>query len=1670
MKNYTYFFKVVVLTFSLLFIVNAFSQCTTTINSYPYAEGFENTLGTWTQDTGDDFDWKNLSGDTPSSNTGPDNSHGGSYYMYTEASNPRSSGDIANLESPCFNIVTATAAQFSFWYHMYGANMGTLYVELSTDNGATFPNIIHTLSGEDQTSNADAWKQVNINLAAYLGNTIKIRFRGARGTDYTGDIAIDDVSMTATLSSAVEIDITGKGLSITDEDTTPSNLDDTDFGTSNIGNVIERTFNINNHGTLDLTISSIVLSNTTDFSISGTPFSTPVLPFGSTSVTITFNSLTLGTKTSTVTINNNDSDETVYNFDIQAEAEQNFFDSDGDGVFDNIDIDDDNDGILDTIEENSCEVANGNSVNYKFLNETFGAGTGRSTIDTNNYTATTSYCYEDGTAGTNTTECPSQSSWILDDGEYVVVSKITRYPSDPTNNENIHGDLAWYQGDDHTPGDTEGKMAVFNASFDPGVFYETTITGILSNLPITYSFWALNIMTPGNFSGSILPNITVQFLDLAENEIATFNTEEFGICTSGITDNSCAQAEWHEFTTSVNLGNTNSFIVRFINNAPGGGGNDLAIDDIIIAQTLCDTDSDGIADIFDLDSDNDGIPDVVEAGLGDYSDGTATLTGIGGWIDNNGNGMHDLVEGNITLDTDGDGTPNFLDLDSDNDTLFDVDESGVGNTGNPTYQNGDGDITGDGVGDGQDTDLVRLKDENYDNVYEYFADGILDIYDYYNGITFASAYGNSNQGLGNTYYVLDSDSDGTPDYMDLTSDGSTYDISRTLYASLDADNDGDIDGAGTVYPNGQIDDNEGDGILDLFDTEDALFGSPRDLDRKLHLYFDGRNDYADDTNVINGWEEATIMTWIKIDPSATGIQIIAGQDEFYLQLNSDKSVTAYADGYTITNGTSLNTNQWVHIASTFSDTDKKFKLFINGLEVSDTTVSGALSSDSSSFSIGREPDSNNKYYHGFIDELRVFNKALSNDEIHKMVYQEIENNSSVVRGAVIPRDVTDFIDSATIPTLNWSYLKRYFRMDTYKDDIIDDLSTASIDVGSGAKIYNTKLIDVQTAPLPFVTQTSGSLESAVNIPANGVNGNDATTYDWSIVKVEHDNVTFNSDQKHLALFIDELDAGSNPIEFSVLNDSELNVSWYLKLDGSIDLEGESQLIQGYDSDLLVGASGKLFRDQQGTADTYTYNYWSSPVGISDEGTNEYRYTLPQVIKDGTQNINFITSSYNGTNTSPIGLADYWIWKFANGANDDYSAWQHARSSGNINAGEGFTMKGPGTGSILTEQNYVFSGKPNNGNIDISIGAGKDYLVGNPYASALDAYKFINDNSSSINGTLYFWEHWGGGSHILAEYQGGYHMLNLSGVTTAATLGSNDPDVGTGGTPVKTPGNYIPVSQGFFVVADSDGGTINFNNGQRIFHKESSGNSTFLGPNNGTSRTNSSDSEIDLRAKLRLGFNSVNTIRRQLLVTADPNATANIDWGYDGKNNDAQIDDMFWLIENQQFVIQGIDDINTETVLPLGIYTANSGVNSIVLDELENAPSELNVYLHDKTLNIYHNLRDRAYGVTLPAGEYLDRFEITFSNQNTLGINDNIEATKLDVYYTNAKKSITLINPLYQEVKSIDILNTLGQVIHRFNNIPKLNHTEIKLITLSSGAYIIKLNTQEGTVSKKVLVE
>ncbi|MCA0154510.1 T9SS type A sorting domain-containing protein, partial [Winogradskyella vincentii] len=279
--------------------------------------------------------------------------------------------------------------------------------------------------------------------------------------------------------------------------------------------------------------------------------------------------------------------------------------------------------------------------------------------------------------------------------------------------------------------------------------------------------------------------------------------------------------------------------------------------------------------------------------------------------------------------------------------------------------------------------------------------------------------------------------------------------------------------------------------------------------------------------------------------------------------------------------------------------------------------------------------------------------------------------------------------------------------------------------------------------------------------------------------------------------------------------------------------------------------------------------------------------------------------------------------------------------------------------------------------------------------------------------------------------------------------------------------YIPVGQGFFVVGENSG-TINFNNGQRVFQKEGGASSVFV---RNMAAQNSGDNQAsDERMKFRIGFNSVNTIHRQLLLTIDENTTEGVDWAYDAVLNEEQMDDMYWIINDEAYMVQANSEAEVDTVYPLGVKTDSDGTNTITIDKLENVPSDVDIYLHDKVLDIYHDLRESDYSIFLNAGEYQDRFEITFGTNNLLGIDDE-ENNAIDVVYSNDIEKIVLINPNLIDVTSIELFNILGQSVKQIENISESGYSEYDVENLSTGTYIIKLYTASGSVStKKVLVK
>ena len=568
---------------------------------------------------------------------------------------------------------------------------------------------------------------------------------------------------------------------------------------------------------------------------------------------------------------------------------------------------------------------------------------------------------------------------------------------------------------------------------------------------------------------------------------------------------------------------------------------------------------------------------------------------------------------------------------------------------------------------------------------------------------------------------------------------------------------------------------------------------------------------------------------------------------------------------------------------------------------------------------------------------------------------------------------------------------------------------------------------------------------------------------------------------------------NSAIGISVVDGFELTVANNLSLlSGDIRLVGEAQIVQNGTAANPSSGTGKILKDQQGNRSSYHYNYWSSPV--TTNGTN---YSLSGVLRDGTDSA---TNSFNpspitfgggayfadGAITSPVKLSTRWLFKYTS-VSTVYAGWQFIGNTGTVNIGEGFTMKGvTGIAPFTTPQNYVFVGKPNNGTIPLSISLNQSYLVGNPYPSALDADEFIKDNikdgagraaTNIFNGTLYFWDHFGGQTHILNQYIGGYASYTLMGGVVGI---SNDPLVNANGSMgTRVPKRFIPVAQGFFIGTGSNaaltgnnpglstavtGGTINFKNSQRAFKIESVSNSVFFKSNNQNHTVNDTD---DARQKIRLLYQSPSNIHRQLLVGVDENATSYFDVGYDAPIIDENAEDLYWNTSDAKLTIQAVSNFNLDQILPLGLKTATAGICTIKVDTLENISEDTQLYIHDAETGTDYDIKNADFSISLPIGIYNDRFSLRFTG-SALGTNIPEQNSNPIIYFTNSN-NILNIDTKYI-IKTVKLYNLLGQFISEHDVQNQVTGTiQIPLLNLSSGTYIVKTITDDNNIySQKII--
>lgn len=145
------------------------------------------------------------------------------------------------------------------------------------------------------------------------------------------------------------------------------------------------------------------------------------------------------------------------------------------------------------------------------------------------------------------------------DGNYTIANNITSC----FNN-------TWHSTTDHT-GDPNGYMMVVNASYTPGDFFVKKVDGLCPNTTYEFAAWIYNLLESyACFGNGIKPNITFNIETPTGQVLQTYSTGDIPM-----------NLGWKQygffFSTTTEI---NSVVLRMTNNAPGGCGNDLLLDDI----------------------------------------------------------------------------------------------------------------------------------------------------------------------------------------------------------------------------------------------------------------------------------------------------------------------------------------------------------------------------------------------------------------------------------------------------------------------------------------------------------------------------------------------------------------------------------------------------------------------------------------------------------------------------------------------------------------------------------------------------------------------------------------------------------------------------------------------------------------------------------------------------------------------------------------------------------------------------------------------------------------------------------------------------------------------------------------------------------------------------------
>ena len=659
--------------------------------------------------------------------------------------------------------------------------------------------------------------------------------------------------------------------------------------------------------------------------------------------------------------------------------------------------------------------------------------------------------------------------------------------------------------------------------------------------------------------------------------------------------------------------------------------------------------------------------------------------------------------------------------------------------------------------------------------------------------------------------------------------------------------------------------------------------------------------------------------------------------------------------------------------------------------------------------------------------LNTSNATVSNSIFHSNIAntnQDIAQLGSGVANISYSTFGVGLPTSATDSGNNYTFFDPTFE-DPTNNNFIPKISSLTINTGNDSS--NTESKDL----LGNLRKTGTIDRGAYEYDSEITEWNGRKTTSWSNVNNWSNGIPFStktaiiraSASRELTINI----TGATAKDFVVENATNLTIDQTRSLtigrnfvnDGSLTIKTTNI----YNGSLIINGT------YSGTGNVVYQRYVTSSTNSTD--ANGWHLVSSPV---NGQSISSIKNDL-ATNSNKYALATYNNSLASNRYEyfTDNTGSNNIDAAGNFIQGKGYSLKRATAGFIN------FSGTPNTENVSISISdnsassGNKWNLIGNPFTASIAINNFADFTNNFLLTNVTKLD-----PSRVAIYQWNAATATYNIYNQATSIA-----------------RFIAPGQGFFVESVDGSETITITK-EMLQHQTG----------NIFSKSESTIPEI------KLVISDENT-SKETQIKYFEGTTTGLDLGYDagvfsGTSDTFNI--FTHLVSDSKgvnFALQCLPNTDFETmVIPIGL-NINSNKTVTISSEVVNIPTGINVYLEDKNTNTFTNLSDESYTFTTTSKmEGIGRFYLHTSGKS-LSINDEITLNNVSIYQTS-KENLRIVG-VHSGKSKIILSDILGKEVFS-NHFEAKGTNNIPLSNLKTGIYIVRLETQNGQLVKKIVLK